>query len=62
MVRPDRDLLSGRAEVDETCLGGLEEGTPGRGTLDKALIGVAVEEVGKRSGRIRLSILADASA
>lgn len=62
MVRPDRDLLSGRVEVDETYLGGLEEGAPGRGTHDKALIGVAVEEVGKRSGRIRLGILADASA
>ena len=26
MVRPDRDRLTGRIEVDETYLGGLEEG------------------------------------
>lgn len=62
MVRPGRDLLSGRVEVDETYLGGLEEGYPGRGTQEKSLIAVAVEEVGKRSGRIRLSVLKTASA
>jgi transposase-like protein len=62
MVRPGRDLLHGRVEVDETYLGGLEEGRPGRGAEDKVLIGVAVEEVGKRSGRIRFSILNSASA
>jgi hypothetical protein len=27
MVRPGRDLLTGRVEVDECYLGGLEEGT-----------------------------------
>ncbi len=29
MVRPGRDLLSGRVELDETYLGGLEEGLRG---------------------------------
>jgi transposase-like protein len=62
MVRPGRDLLSGKVEVDEAYLGGLEEGKPGRGTQDKALIGVAVEEAGKGCGRIRLSLLKNASA
>jgi len=62
MVRPGRDLLSGRIEVDEAYLGGLEEGAPGRGTQNKALIGVAVQENGQSSGRIRLQSLADASA
>jgi transposase-like protein/ribosomal protein L37AE/L43A len=62
MVRPGRDLLCGRVEADETYLGGLEEGHPGRGTQEKVLIGVAVEEVGKRSGRIRLGVLRTASA
>ena len=62
MVRPGRELLNGRVEVDETYLGGLEEGHPGRGTQNKALIVVAVEEVGKRSGRIRLSVIKSASA
>lgn len=61
MVRPGRDLLKGRIEVDETYLGGLEEGKPGRGTEKKALIGVAVEEVGQGFGRIRLRVLSDAS-
>ncbi len=30
LVRPGRDLLSGRVEVDETYIGGLEAGLPGR--------------------------------
>ena len=30
MVRPDRDQLSGWVEVDETFIGGLEEGKTGR--------------------------------
>jgi transposase-like protein/ribosomal protein L37AE/L43A len=62
MVRPGRDLLCGRIEVDEAYLGGLEEVAPGRATQNKALIGVAVEENKTGSGRIRLRILADASA
>lgn len=32
MVRPDRDQLSGWVEVDETYVGGLEEGVAGRQT------------------------------
>jgi hypothetical protein len=38
MVRPGRDRLSGRIEVDETYLGGLEEGARRRQTDRKALI------------------------
>src|SRR5271166_3732099 len=38
MVRPGRDRLSGRVEVDETYLGGLEQGVHGRQTESKALI------------------------
>src|SRR5665213_225142 len=38
MVRPGRDLLTGRIEVDETYLGGLEEGARGRGAETKTLI------------------------
>ena len=41
MVRPGRDLLSGRVEVGESYLGGLEEGLRGRLTKTKALIAVA---------------------
>ena len=38
MVRPGRDLLSGRVEVDETYVGGEEEGVVGRYTEKKAIV------------------------
>jgi len=44
MVRPGRDLLTGRIEVDESYVGGEEEGLPGRLNLKKALIVVAAQE------------------
>lgn len=62
MVRPGRDLLTGRIEVDETYLGGLEEGLRGRLTEKKALIVVAAQEDGKGIGRIRMRHIPDASA
>ena len=62
MVRPGRDLLSGRVEVDESYLGGLEEGLRGRLTETKALMGVAAQEDGRGIGRIRLCCLTNASA
>lgn len=62
MVRPGRDLLTGRIEVDETYLGGLEEGLRGRLTEKKALIIVAAEENGKAIGRIRMRQIPDASS
>ncbi len=54
MVRPGRERLAGTVEVDETFLGGLEEGVRGRGTEKKALIVVAAQEEGRGVGRIRL--------
>lgn len=62
MVRPGRDRLSGRIEVDETYLGGSEGGVRGRQTETKALIVVAAQENGKGIGRIRLKLVVDASA
>lgn len=62
MVRPGRDRLSGVVEVDESYLGGLEEGVPGRQMEKKALIVVAAEEDGKGIGRIRMRRVPDASA
>lgn len=62
MVRPGRDLLSGRVEVDESYLGGLEEGLRGRKTETKALIIVAAQEDGRGIGRIRMRHIPDASA
>ena len=62
MVRPGRDLLRGRVEVDECYIGGLEEGLPGRLNLQKTLIVVAAQEDGPRIGRIRMRQIRDASA
>jgi hypothetical protein len=62
MVRPNRDRLTGRVGVDETYLGGLEEGVRGRQTERKALSVVAAEEDGPGIGRIRMRRIADDSA
>lgn len=62
MVRPGRDRLTGTVEVDETYLGGLEEGVRGRRIGKKALIAVAVEEAGAGTGRVRMRRIPDASA
>jgi transposase-like protein len=62
MVRPGRDRLRGRVEIDETFVGGIEEGVRGRQTETKALVAIACEEQGKGIGRIRLRRLEDASA
>ena len=62
MVRPGRDLLTGRVEVDECYVGGLEEGLPGRLNLEKALVVVAAQEDGPGIGRIRMRQIIDASA
>jgi transposase-like protein len=62
MVRPGRDQLAGRVEVDETYLGGLEEGVRGRQTFKKALVVIAAQEDGRVIGRIRMRRIPDASA
>lgn len=62
MVRPGRDRLSGRVEVDEAFVGGEEEGVRGRRTETKAMIAVAAEEDRRGIGRIRMRRIMDASA
>jgi len=63
MVRPGRECLSGLVEVDEIIVGGLRPGSPGRSRNSKVLVLVAVEDKGRSGfGRIRLSIISDASA
>jgi transposase-like protein len=62
MVRPDRDRLSGWVEVDETLLGGLEEGVVGRQTESKVLVVIAAQADGPGIGRIRMRMIEDASA
>jgi transposase-like protein len=62
MVRPGRDKLSGRVEVDETQVGGVMLGRKGRGIPSKSLVVIAAQEDGKRIGRIRMARIADGSA
>jgi transposase-like protein len=62
MVRPGRDRLSGRVEVDETYWGGEEENVRDRQTETKALIVIAAQEDGDGIGRIRMRQVSDASA
>ena len=62
MVRPGRDRLGGIVEVDETYVGGKDEGAFGRSLGRKAIVAIAAEEDGDRIGRIRLKRLPDASA
>ena len=62
MVRPGRNRLSGTVEVDESYVGGLEEGVRGRQTEKKSVIVVAAQEDGLGIGRIRMSQVDNASA
>ena len=62
MVRPGRDRLSGRVEVDQTYWGSQEEGVRGRQTESKALIVIAAQEDGDGIGRVRMRRIPDASA
>lgn len=62
MVRDDREKLSGMVEIDETLIGGVEQGGKrGRGT-SKAIVAIAVElKEPKGFGRIRMRHIVDAS-
>ena len=56
MVRPDRELLSGNVELDQSFLGGRSTGRQG-GSSDKAAITIAVERGDNgRLGRVRLKV------
>jgi transposase-like protein len=65
MVRPGRERLSGRVEIDETYVGGHETerggGARGRGTTRKTLVVIAAEEDGAGIGRIRMQRITGAS-
>lgn len=62
MVRPGRDKLSGRVEVDETLIGGETPGRKGRGVPSQSVVLIAAQEDGAGVGRIRLARIPDASA
>ena len=62
MVRPGRDQLRGRVEVDETQIGGATPGCKGRGRPSKALVVIAAQEAGRGIGRIRMARIPDGAA
>jgi transposase-like protein len=62
MVRPGRDRLDGRVEVDETFWGSPDKEARGRRAGKKALIAIAAEEDGEGIGRIRMRRIPNASA
>ena len=63
MVRPGRDRLRGRVEVDETYVGGEEKGVRGRQTEKKAIVVIAVEvHSPKGFGRVRMRQVPDLSS
>ncbi len=71
MIRPNRSLLKGEIEVDETYIGGRKKGKQGRGSEGKTLVAVAVETVnyinknGKEKkvlGRVRFKCINNASS
>ena len=56
MVRPDRDLLGGIVELDETFVGGVSVGKDGAGS-DKVPVRIAVERVSPtKLGRVRFEV------
>ena len=62
MVRPGRDRLCGSVEVDETYVGGIEQGVRGRGTSTKFIVGIAIEVLSPKGfGRVRLHRIRDVS-
>lgn len=61
MIRPGRDELRGRVEVDETFISGEDPKGSGRKQGGKALVAIAVEEDGKGMGRIRMARIANRS-
>ncbi len=62
MVRPGRERLTEMVEIDESYLGGSEEGVRGRKTEKKAIVVIAAEIRGRGTGRIRLRRVGDVSA
>ena len=62
MDQTGRERLSGDVEFDETYVGGVDPGAPGRSHGKKSPVAVACEVVSETStGRIRLARLPDAS-
>jgi transposase-like protein len=74
MVRPEREKLKGKVEIDESYVGGVQPGSHGRGTTNP-MVACAVERLDKATehggpparvpptvlGRVRLEVIEDAS-
>lgn len=63
MIRPERDRIDGIVEVDETYVGGVEQGRRGgrKRESSKSIVVAAVEVRGRGTGRIRLGLVPDLS-
>jgi transposase-like protein len=61
MVRPGRERLHGRVEVDETQVGAEEMDSNDDSSIQKVLVVIAAEENGNGIGRIRMVRIPDAS-
>lgn len=61
MVSSGRSKLQGTVEVDEVFVGGKTPGKRGRGAEGKSIIAVAIEVKGRKTGRVRLERIPDAS-
>ena len=63
MVRPGRDRLHGSVEVDETYVGGIEQGVRGRGAETKFIVVIAIEVLSPKGfGRVRMQRVDDVSS
>ena len=63
MVRPGRDRLHGSVEVDETYVGGMEQGVRGRGAETKFIVAIAIEVLSPKGfGRVRMQRVDDVSS
>ena len=62
MVNREREPLRGEVEVDDTWIGGAQAGLRGSRQLKgrkAALVLVAVEKIGRRSGRAWMAVVPD---
>jgi len=62
MVRPGLDGLHGSVEVDETYVGGIEQGVRGRGAETKFIVAIGIEVLSPKGfGRVRMQRVDDVS-
>ena len=62
MILSGKAKLQGIVEVDEVLVGGKVSGKRGRGAEGNSLIAVAVEVIGRKTGRARLAKITDVSS